>query len=344
VRVVAADPGSDLFEAFVQLPWRIYPDRYLWVPASKQGTRAELSDDNPFFSHGRAQAYVCLQGGNAVGRIVASIDDRRVDNSGIGHFGYFESIDCERVAHELLEHAEHWLRSQGRRRVEGPVDLNIWTRYRIQVAGFDRVPYAGEPRSPPYYRRLLEACGYRERMRWNSYDFDRTELTDLCEFFAWRRAIRYERCRPSTDFRRMQWTPGPSTLSDLHAVIMSCWPGNYGFSYIDEHEFARTLAGLVDILEPSLCALYRDDTSVSAFRIGHLDRRAGLAIMKAYGVVPGHRKTHLVYEVLRDLTSQARAVARLPAVLSLATEQSDLWRRFKAPTRMHAVYGKDLTL
>jgi hypothetical protein len=63
--------------------------------------------------------------------------------------------------------------------------------------------------------------------------------------------------------------------------------------------------------------------------------------MSIYGIIPPYRKTYLIYEILRDLPWRTHAVARLPAVLSLATERSDMWRRFKSPTRVHAIYRKN---
>ena len=346
MQVVAVSPGCALFEAFLELPWHIYPGRHLWLPPSKHTTRDELSPGNPFFSHGQAQAYVCVEGAQVMGRIVASIDERRADEPGVGHFGYFESIENDGVVGALLQSAESWLRSRGRHLVEGPVDLNIWTRYRIQVSGFDSMPYIGEPRSPPYYARLLEASGYRERMRWNSYDFDLAELETICENFAQRRAYRYEHQGLSVELQRVPWSTAGAALRNLHAAVMGSWTGNYGFSYIDADELARTLAALVDILDPRMCFFFRDARSVCAFGLGHLDARGEAnperAIMKAYGIAPAYRKTHLVYEILHDLAQHAHAIARLPAVLSLAAEQSDLWSRFKSPTRAHAVYRKAL--
>ena len=324
MQVVAVHPGSDLFEAFLDLR-----------ASSKEGTRRELSSENPFFSHGQAQAFVCLEGANVIGRIVASIDDKRVDEPGAGHFGYFECIESTQAARRLLKSALTWVRSKGRQSIEGPVDLNIWTRYRIQVSGFEQESYLGEPRSPPYYARLLAACGLRERMRWHSYDFDRAELADICDCFSHRRASKYK----ATELRRVPWNH-----DDLYDAVMGSWSGNYGFSDIEAIEFSRALAPLLEILDPAQCFFFRDATSVCAFGIGHLDPKPRRAIIKAYGIIPAYRKTHLIHEILRDLTWHALAVARLPAVLSLATEHNDPWRRFKTPTRVHAIYGKNLAV
>jgi hypothetical protein len=348
VQVLAVSPEDALFDAFLDLPWRIYPGRHLWLPSSKKATRVELSCGNPFFSHGQAQAFVCVEGDQTLGRIVASLDERRADEMGVGHFGYFEAVENDRVVSALLQSAERWLRSRGRQVVEGPVDLNIWTRYRVQVSGFDSKPYIGEPRSPPYYARLLEANGFRERMQWRSYDFSLTELESMGEHFAQRRKLRYENENLSVELQRVPWSTTTAALCDLHVAVMSSWSGNYGFSYIDAHELAQALAALVDILDPRMCFFFRDAQQVCAFGLGHLDAaedaKPERAILKAYGIAPAYRKTHLIYEILRDLTRHAQAVARLPAVLSLAAEQSDLWSQFKSPTRIHAVYRKALTL
>jgi hypothetical protein len=358
MRVIPVDAGSVLFKEFLELPWRIYPGRYPWMPLPKQRTAAELSNDNPFFAHGERQAFLCVTDGRAVGRVVASIDDRRVDVPDVGHFGYFESVDSEQVARTLLAAAEDWLRSKGRRLVEGPIDLNIWTRYRVQLSGFGSTPYAGEPRSPPYYPRLLHASGYGARLEWRSYEFSVAEARDICRYMTERRDSMYAAMKSPASLTCSRWNPEANSFHDLHTVVMASWAGNYGFSYIDADEFAWTFTPLAGILQPPLCFWLHDAVGTCAFGLGHLDPPASdsppdsapavpvtaqRAIIKAYGIVPSHRKTHVFYEIMRDLTWHAYALARLPALVSLAVERTDGWGKFKSPTRVHAVYGKTLT-
>jgi RimJ/RimL family protein N-acetyltransferase len=181
------------------------------------------------------------------------------------------------------------------------------------------------------------------------------ELRDLCEYFTARRHRRIEPGSASAGLICRRWNPEQSDLTELHEAIMASWVNNYGFAPIDLAEFTQTFASFARLFEPSWCFWFRDDRAARAFGFGHLDppvatmgteasaRGPSRAIMKAYGIAPAYRGTHLVYEILRQLTWQAHAIERLPAILSLATERSDLWSRFKSPARTHAILFKCLS-
>jgi GNAT superfamily N-acetyltransferase len=150
---------------FVMVPWRIYRDDPKWVPPLIQD-RLETLDPakNPFFEHGEAQLFIAERDGEPVGRITAHTNrlHNEYHKDKAGFFGFFESIDDQSVARALLEAAEDWLKKKGCDQVLGPESFS--TNEEVGVVVEDR---AGPPMilcayNPPYYPRLLEACGYQK--------------------------------------------------------------------------------------------------------------------------------------------------------------------------------------
>ncbi|NMB74851.1 MAG: GNAT family N-acetyltransferase [Myxococcales bacterium] len=150
---------------FVMIPWRIYKDDPKWVPPLIQD-RMETLDPakNPFFEHGEAQLFIAERDGEPVGRVTAHTNrlHNEYHKDKTGFFGFFESIDDPAVARALLEAAEGWLKQKGCDQALGPESFS--TNEEVGMVVEDR---AGSPMimcsyNPPYYPRLLEACGYQK--------------------------------------------------------------------------------------------------------------------------------------------------------------------------------------
>ena len=97
--VIRIGGDSDQMAAFDELPWKIYGPEDNWVPPIRGRTIAELNlNQNLFFRHGDAQAFICKQGADVVGRVVASYDQNLLSDEKVGHFGYFETVHDPDVA------------------------------------------------------------------------------------------------------------------------------------------------------------------------------------------------------------------------------------------------------
>ncbi len=341
--VIAIAPGEPAFNGFLGLPATLGGgSEFHWKQKQAQEAR-ELSPVNPFFRHGDAQAFLCIEGTRVLGRIVASLDASRVDD--VGQFGYFESLDDPSVAQLLLDAADSWLSIRGRSEVDGPVDLNIWTRYRLQLSGFDRAPYLGEPRSRTYYPDLLRRSGFAEHLRWSTYAFTPEELRFLLDYFSQRHAQRSSAEASCLKIAHLDGRDFDAGLSRLRTAIMAAWQGNYGFSLIDEPEFARLFQGLRRIDSPRMGFWFQDGTVPCAFGLAHPDDSSALGkrtVIKAYGIAPPHRKTSLVYRILRDLFAVALERGA-PTLLSLAVQTNDLYGRYKEPERTYGIFRKTIT-
>ena len=159
----ANDPAD--VRAFVDFPWTIYRSDPNWVPPLKR----EMWDivtgrDNPLFKCGPHALFLAEKDGRLAGRLLAAIDQElnAVRGRGWGYFSLFESIDDLEVASELLGTCEAWLRERGCRISRGPVSPDNGDDYRgLLVDGFESPPVLMDSYNPPYYARLIEACGYK---------------------------------------------------------------------------------------------------------------------------------------------------------------------------------------
>jgi len=155
-------------EVFLDVPQRVYANDPNWVPPLRSSIAKSFKPENPFFQYGRLQPFIATRQGKkgveAVGRIVASINDRLIEREGkpIGLFGYFECIDDGAIAQALFAAAGDWLREQGMTTVRGPIDLTTHNNCLFLADGFDTPPMIMMPYNPAYYLKFMEQDGWHK--------------------------------------------------------------------------------------------------------------------------------------------------------------------------------------
>src|SRR5438445_538732 len=113
LKLVEFHPGKDKKELkrFIDLPWKIYKNDPAWVPPLLLTVIDALdTKKNPFYAHAEITCWNAYRAGEHVGRIAAIIDQNhnQFHNEKLGFWGFFESIDDQSVAAELLSVAEKW--------------------------------------------------------------------------------------------------------------------------------------------------------------------------------------------------------------------------------------------
>jgi hypothetical protein len=158
---------------FLDVPWTVYRDDPNWVAPLRSGTAKYLSEDHGFLQYGQRQAFVALQDGQPVGRVMAAVNDRLVEREGIpiGVFGFFECVNDGAIAQSLMQTAQAWLQQRGITHVRGPIELSTHNGCLMLVEGFDSPPMMMMPYNPPYYPALLEQLGWQQAKDAYAYDF-----------------------------------------------------------------------------------------------------------------------------------------------------------------------------
>jgi hypothetical protein len=160
-------------QQFIDLPWTVYQADRNWVPPLKSDVAKKFVASNPFFQYGRLQQFLAVRDGQAIGRIVAAVNDRLIEKEQqqVGLFGFFECVDEVSVAAGLFEAAGQWLRQQGMTAVRGPIDLSTHNSCLFLVDGFDTPPMVMMPYNPAYYAKFMEQLGWQKAKDAYAYDF-----------------------------------------------------------------------------------------------------------------------------------------------------------------------------
>ncbi len=113
---------------------------------------------------GLATQFLALMYGQCVGRILVSDDPNFniENNSNVGCFGMFESIDDPSVARALLETAAAWSKRWGRTELRGPIDYSMSYPCGLLIDGFDTPQRVMMNHNPAYYESLLTDWGLQK--------------------------------------------------------------------------------------------------------------------------------------------------------------------------------------
>jgi GNAT superfamily N-acetyltransferase len=147
---------------FVSFPWRVNAGDPNWVPPLIDDRRQKLDPQrSPFWKNAARELWLAYRDGRPAGTIAAIVDRNRVESEGrpVGVFGFLDFIEDGEVAHALIDTAADWLRGQGMAAMIGPYNPGEMDEPGLLVDGFDTRPAIMEAHNPPYYGRLVEACG-----------------------------------------------------------------------------------------------------------------------------------------------------------------------------------------
>lgn len=252
-------------ELFVQVPWIVYANDPNWVPPLRSSVAQQLEPSNPFFQYGRLQAFVAVQDGRPIGRIVAAVNDRLVEREQqpIGLFGFFECIHDFEVAQRLFDHAKAWLRSQGMTRIRGPIDLSTHNNCLLLVDGFDSPPMVMMPYNPPYYPQFMEQAGWHKAKDAYAYDFP-VKNHHLTEQFAkgYRIAL-----KSGITFRPIH-TKGEAFQKDcesLYHLFNTCFADNWSSTPRTLEEFLAEAQELRSLVDPDAFPIAEDQGQMVGF-------------------------------------------------------------------------------
>lgn len=162
-------PSYDLrrvtdFSLFHGVPDEVYRGNKQYVYPLRSDIEGILSVKNKACDGDNLRLWVVLKDDKRpVGRIAAFVDKERNEQLDlpVGGIGFFESVDDDRVADLLFSTAENWLRGQGMRAVDGPINFGERDKFwGLLTRGWYR-PIYQETYNPPYYQRFFADRGYQ---------------------------------------------------------------------------------------------------------------------------------------------------------------------------------------
>ena len=149
---------------FLSLPRQLYKNDPNFIsPLDKDIEVIFDPSRNNYHSHGIIKRWIARDDNNiTVGRIAAFINHKKNKNPEfiVGGIGFFESINDEKIAFELLDTAKKWLLQNGARAMDGPINFGENDKYwGLLVEGFVP-PSMGMNYNPPFYKDLFEKYGF----------------------------------------------------------------------------------------------------------------------------------------------------------------------------------------
>jgi len=336
--VASIDPSSTEFYDFAALP---HSDSLNSLAPSAADVMQQLGADSLFYRHGETRLFACYRNGQLVGRAVASVDHNFPEQD-VGHFGYFEVCPDKACAEMLMQACEEWLREKGKKRIEGPINLNMLAGYRVQTAGFDTQAFPGEPRHPDYYADLLASFGYREVAVWQSWDISPLALLGLRAIDWLQRAKR--RATKSSGYRIevLRTDRLEEETRKIHYLVHEVFADNYGFSPIDLAEHIQMQGGAMDGSAKVAGAFLYHSTQREPVGFSYGFYMGRTAVFHTFGVTKAHRGSGgadlLFHQGLQEMRSQG--VSR--AIGALAKAGKSKYERIGRPRRAYAIVGKDL--
>jgi len=270
-------------EMFLDVPAAVYANDPYWVPPLRSSVEKQFAPSNPFFEYGKLQRFIALsqegKSSQAVGRIVAAINQRLIDRAGqnIGLIGFFECVQDFAIAQSLLETAGQWLRDQGMTTVRGPIDLSTHNNCLFLVDGFDSPPLVMTSYNPPYYPEFMERDGWHQAKDAYAYDFPLDKPLPAEFEKAYRIA-----CKSGVSFRPIR-TKGKGFEQDalsLYHLLSRTFANNWSFTPRSEAEFLEEARDMQNLIDPDVFPVAEYKGEMVGFFMGLPDYNIPLKYVK----------------------------------------------------------------
>ncbi|KAF3887498.1 MULTISPECIES: hypothetical protein [Nostocales] len=268
IRVVTTAADNKMF---LDVPKKVYANDPYWVPPIRSSVAKQFTFANPFLGYGKLEQFIAIsedaKNPQAVGRIVASVNQRLIDREGqnIGLFGFFECVNDFTIAQALLEVACKWLREQGMTAVRGPIDFSTHNNCLFLVDGFDSPPMVMMPYNPPYYREFMEKDGWHKAKDAYAYDFPLNKPLPA-EFEKGYHIA----CKSGVNFRPIA-TKGEAFEQDVKSIyhlFNTTFANNWSSSPRTEAEFLEEAQDLKDLIDPDAFPIAEYDGKMVGFFMG----------------------------------------------------------------------------
>jgi hypothetical protein len=276
VSIVEVKSKKDLAR-FIYLPLKLHKSNPNWVPPV-------YMDEWKFFNPSKNKAFsycdtillLARKNNEVVGRVMGVIHKGYNELKGekTGRFGFFECIDDQEVAHELLDSVLEWVKARSMEKIIGPFVFTDKDPQGLLISGYEHRAVLTTSYHPEYYRSLVENEGFTKGMDLVEYLIPVPDA--IPEFYQriFDRAIKNHQIS-ILEFKRKK---------DLKAYIVpvlqlmnETFSDIYGSYPLTEKEMIALAKEYLPVLDPEFVkAVISDKNEVVAFFIGMPDVAEGL--------------------------------------------------------------------
>lgn len=165
---------------FIEFPIKLYKDNPNYVPILSLDEKAIFNKKSIFYEDCDIVAFLAYKGKKIVGRIVG-IEQKsynKKNNEKRCRFSRFDCINDVNVAKKLLDSVEEWARAKGLNVIHGPLGFHDLDKEGLLIEGFDEKSTYEENYNAPYYKDLLEECGYLKEIDYLAFSIIPPKETD----------------------------------------------------------------------------------------------------------------------------------------------------------------------
>lgn len=243
-RIIKVSTGSELND-FMSLPFTVYRNDRNWIPPiTAELSRMLDTKKNPYFRNASLELFNCYSNEKMAARVAVSVNEDQCRSAGIrtGFFGFFESLNDENAVAKLFETVFDHCRRSGIRRLEGPVNHNMYSELGMLCSHYDQPPTFFQTYNPEYYNALLTDCGFENLIRLH------TRINkDASSYMNEKYGKIAEQPEGDLKIRSFRGDAKAEDLEHLRSIFNSAFSGNWHFTPVsrDEYLFASKFLKLV---------------------------------------------------------------------------------------------------
>jgi len=264
--IIAVQSKKD-WNTFVRFPYQHYKDHPPWVPPLLMDQKVLHNPKKyPFYNHADHQLFLAKMEERIVGRIAALVDHRhnKVHEEKMGFFGFFETIDDQKVANGLLNAAKDWVKNQGMDRFRGPANPCQNEDCGLLTNAFDTPPVIMMPYNYAYYQNLIESFGLKKAMDLWAYYIDANKIDPPEKLI---RVVEKKKARNNIIISPINIKDFWNEAKKVWVIYNKAWEKNWGFVPMTEDEFDYLAKHLKSVIVPDLALMAEIDGKPIAFSL-----------------------------------------------------------------------------
>jgi hypothetical protein len=261
IRIREHRPGRDL-DAFLRVPELLYKgDPGFVMPLFMEQRDRLTPKKNPFFLHAEATLFTAYKDGKLAGRISAQVDREHLAThaDSAGFFGYFDTINDERVGRALVDAAATWLRVRGMKRMRGPYSLSFNDEIGIMLEGQAEPSMVFMPYHRAYQDTIAQAVG----------------LTKVKDLLSWKyvvgnlppRALKAHeevKIMPEVRIRPVRKSHLEEDIRIVIDVFNDAWRDNWGFVPLTDAELRKLVEDVKLVIDDQIALIAEIDGKPAA--------------------------------------------------------------------------------
>lgn len=248
---------------FLNFPLDLYKGNPYYIPPMYMDEKKIFRKDYVYNSSCDSVFFNAYKDGKIAGRIQGIIqrDANAKNGEKRARFTRIEAIDDADVFKALMDTAESWARDKGMDTIQGPIGYSDLEKEGLLIEGFDVPGTFVTTYNHPYYRKHIEALGYKKEVDYTGSflygpESEETlqEMEELVNFIFKRYKLHFGESRNGADFMK-KYANGIFDLMD------KSYEGLYGTVPFTEGMRQLMLDNFGLVIDPKYSAIILDENN-----------------------------------------------------------------------------------